>query len=257
MDRGWARKSVFFHNLILRKYGARFDVVKKGCLVTQSMRFDAENRTLRNEFEPYRDYARYRTFELVVDEIRARFSKEQLANLCVAEAGVYLGDFAWILNRRFPESKLYLYDTFEGFDESDMKDEIKNLYISKSAMKGYHTVFKNKNISPEDKIRMVKGKMTYLDQCIFRKGYFPDSAKEEQNNEWVFVSLDMDLYTPILAGIRFFWPNLVGGGYMFIHDYNNTDFSGVRQALNKVEAEFGTIKKVPISDHGGTVILCK
>ena len=34
----------------------------------------------------------------------------------LAELGTYRGDFAWQLNDRFPDRKLYLFDTFEGFD---------------------------------------------------------------------------------------------------------------------------------------------
>ncbi len=42
---------------------------------------------------------------------------------CIAELGTYKGDFAWQLNARFPEKTLYLFDTFEGFDERDITTE--------------------------------------------------------------------------------------------------------------------------------------
>ena len=32
----------------------------------------------------------------------------------VAEAGVYQGEFASLMNKYFPDRKLYLFDTFEG-----------------------------------------------------------------------------------------------------------------------------------------------
>lgn len=41
----------------------------------------------------------------------------------LAELGVYRGDFAAALNRRFPERTLYLFDTFAGFDARDIADE--------------------------------------------------------------------------------------------------------------------------------------
>ena len=43
-----------------------------------------------------------------------------------AELGVYRGDFAKEINRVFPERKLYLFDTFEGFPENALQDEEKN-----------------------------------------------------------------------------------------------------------------------------------
>ena len=39
----------------------------------------------------------------------------------VAEGGVFQGDFARHINRCFPKSKLYLFDTFSGFDKKDIK----------------------------------------------------------------------------------------------------------------------------------------
>lgn len=38
-------------------------------------------------------------------------------NGCVAEAGVFQGNFAKVINANFPDRKLYLFDTFEGFDK--------------------------------------------------------------------------------------------------------------------------------------------
>lgn len=35
---------------------------------------------------------------------------------CVAEVGVFQGEFASVINKNFPDRKLYLFDTFEGFD---------------------------------------------------------------------------------------------------------------------------------------------
>lgn len=45
----------------------------------------------------------------------------------VAELGVYQGEFAAEINRIFPNRYIYLFDTFEGFDERDI--EIENKYI--------------------------------------------------------------------------------------------------------------------------------
>ena len=39
---------------------------------------------------------------------------------CVAEGGVFQGEFAKEINRVFPESTLYLFDTFTGFDARDV-----------------------------------------------------------------------------------------------------------------------------------------
>ncbi len=41
----------------------------------------------------------------------------------VAEAGVFQGDFARIINKSYPNRTLYLFDTFEGFSEKDIEYE--------------------------------------------------------------------------------------------------------------------------------------
>lgn len=38
----------------------------------------------------------------------------------VAEAGVYQGNFSAVINKCFPTRKLYLFDTFEGFDSKEI-----------------------------------------------------------------------------------------------------------------------------------------
>jgi O-methyltransferase len=41
----------------------------------------------------------------------------------VAELGVFEGEFAKHINKQFPERKLYLFDTFDGFSDEDIKKE--------------------------------------------------------------------------------------------------------------------------------------
>jgi len=47
---------------------------------------------------------------------------------CVAECGVFQGEFALEINRVFPDKKLYLFDTFSGFDKRDVVIEHKRGY---------------------------------------------------------------------------------------------------------------------------------
>ena len=252
------RKSVFLHNLLLKRYKARFDVVLEERVITKEMAYDTiDNRSLRKKFSEYEDYTRYRTFELVANEIRDAYSPEELKSFCVAEAGVYKGDFAWIINEKFPECDLFLYDTFEGFDKNDLLDEINHSFTEERNIKGYRDYYGNPGESSEQRIAAVKSKLKYKDKCHIRKGYFPNSADQEKEKRWIFVSLDMDLYQPMKAGLFYFWPNMVEGGVIFVHDYNNKDFDGIKKAVSEVEKEFGKIYKVPISDQGGTLVLCK
>jgi len=71
------------------------------------------------------DFVRLSCLELAADEIYA-------CNISgsVAELGVYKGDFAVDINLVFPDKKLYLFDTFEGFNSKDKDTELKKSYSS-------------------------------------------------------------------------------------------------------------------------------
>ena len=75
--------------------------------------------------ENYFDYVRLATLELISHEIRKKNLKGN-----VAELGVYKGKFARYINLYFKERKLYLFDTFKGFDERDIDTERKKGFSS-------------------------------------------------------------------------------------------------------------------------------
>ncbi len=139
-----AQKSASLHNLLLKRYKLRMKVLLEGRLITQEMAYDAidDSSSLR-EFDKYEGYTRYRTFELVADEIRKKFSPEELSCFCIAEAGVFKGDFAWIINEKFPECEMFLYDTFEGFDENDLIDEANHSFSGEGKIKRLNGYFGN------------------------------------------------------------------------------------------------------------------
>ena len=136
----------------------------------------------------------------------------------VAEAGVYKGNTAKYINYIFPDRKLYLFDTFEGFSIDEQKnDDLRGLHNEKLN-------FSDTNVD------VVMSKMSFRNNCIVRKGRFPESAKGI-NEKFAFVRLDMDLYDPIMAGLEFFYPKMTKGGYISIHDCRSNNFDGARTAV--------------------------
>jgi len=175
---------------------------------------------------------------------------------CVAECGVYLGDSAKLINLFFPDRRLYLFDTFEGFTQKDLNYE-RGLNNSEFL----NGIFNNDSCfnigGPEYAIELVKRKMTYPENVVIKKGYFPDSAVDvDAGEKFCFVNLDMDLYLPILNGLRFFWDKVVSGGSIAVHDYFRADLPGVRDAIRDFEAEKGIkLAKTPIGDRCSMLIL--
>lgn len=192
----------------------------------------------RNIDRNYFDYIRLSTLELVSSEI----TKKNLVG-SVAELGVYKGKFARFINLYFPNRTLYLFDTFEGFDERDVKKEQQEKFS------------KGDQDFSDTSIERVMKLMPHPKQCKAVKGFFPESAKGI-DDRFVFVSLDADLYEPIYHGLQFFYPKLENGGYIFVHDFNNDGYKGARQAVEQF-CEEQHISFVPISDAGGTAVIAK
>ncbi len=186
----------------------------------------------------YFDYIRLSTLELVSNEIN---SKGLGGN--VAELGVYQGKFARYINKYFPDRLFYLFDTFEGFDDRDIAKEKKD-NLSTGAQN-----FSNTSVAA------VLQQMPFPAKCQPVKGFFPESANGIEDS-FVFVSLDADLYEPIYSGLSFFYPKLVKGGYIFIHDFNNDAYKGARKAVEQFCKE-QEIAFVPIPDSGGSAVIAK
>lgn len=169
--------------------------------------------------------------------IKELIDEDNIQGEC-AELGVYQGDFAKEINRIFCDRKLYLFDTFEGFAESDCISEMSKGYASCNK-KGY---FSNTSES------IVMEKMKYKENVKICKGFFPHSIKGIEE-EWCFVSLDADLYEPTLAGLEYFYPRMKYGGVILVHDYFSKAFHGVRDAVKY----YCTKNKVIYSPIGDTL----
>ena len=100
--------------------------------------------------------------------------------------------------------------------------------------------------------------MPYPDKCKICKGFFPDTTRDLKETKFAFVSIDVDFEQSIYEGLKFFYPRLNDGGMIFVHDYNNRYLEGVKVAVHRYENEIGIkLKKVPLADEGGTVIVVK
>jgi O-methyltransferase len=159
----------------------------------------------------------------------------------IAEIGVYKGSSAKLFCTIFPEKKIYLFDTFEGFDNRDLLNE--KAYTHKKHFKD----------------TSVEGVKRYLnsEKAIFCKGYFPQTAINiEDTARFCLIHLDADLYNPTFEGLNFFYNKVNSGGLIIIHDYYSSLWPGVKNAVD----EFFIDKPehpVVIPDKSGTAIIVK
>ncbi len=181
----------------------------------------------------------------------ARLCRQMNMSGSVAEAGVHRGDFAKFINIYFSDRKLYLFDTFEGFDEEDLKIE-KSLGMS-GFIEGLFC--DNKELFSNTGIELVQEKMMNTENVIIKQGIFPDTAVDI-TDVFCFVNLDMDLYMPTLNGLKFFWNRMVIGGCILVHDYFHEQLPGVKKAIDDFEQEIGIkLNRVPIGDGCSIAII--
>lgn len=183
------------------------------------------------------DFVRRQAFRLAAERIR----EHSIAG-AIAELGVYQGEQAALLNRLFPDRQLHLFDTFEGFSCKDITGEPG----FSSASTGD---FSNTSVD------LVLSRMADRSKVIIHQGFFPESAVGVED-EFSFVSLDVDLHDPTASGLRWFYPRLSKGGYIFVHDYNNRRYMGVRRAVEDFVKETGACA-VPLPDYAGSIIITK
>ena len=206
-----------------------------------------QNRLVGNSSfsgEYYHEYIRYRTFELVAEELK----KLDDQNWNVAELGVFKGAFSRMINMKFKNKYLYMFDTFEGFDSQEGVREMQEGNCDEK----FIDYFSNNNVD------MVIKSMPYRDKCIVKKGLFPETAQGLEEQRYGFVSLDVDFGDSTLLGMEYFYPRLIENGYIFVHDYNHISLQGVKKAINKYEEKYNIkLKKVPLCDSNGTLIIIK
>ncbi|GAB6391642.1 MAG: class I SAM-dependent methyltransferase [Treponematales bacterium] len=186
-----------------------------------------------------RDYVRYSSLELAAREI---YANRVPGN--AAELGVFQGDFARCINEVFPDRRLYLFDTFEGFAGGDLETERKKgLYVPEAGT------------FADTSVELVLKRMPHRENCVIHQGYFPETARG-LDDRFAFVSLDADLSEPIYQGLCWFYPRLEKGGYIFVHDFNHALWTGAKAGVKRFAAEYG-VSYFPLSDGAGSAVFIK
>ena len=177
--------------------------------------------------------------ENLAREINRHLKGDIAEHACVAEAGVYKGAFAAVINRVFPERKLYLFDTFEGFSQQDIEQEMRmEKAVNPLSQQSYFSE------TAED---IVMRKMVHPQNVVIKKGYVPNTF-EGIEEEFCFVNLDMDLYKPTIEALEWFWPRMVKGGGILVHDfYNDYSFPNLKRAVMEF-ADKEQARYFPIGD---------
>lgn len=179
------------------------------------------------------DPIRYGTLLLSFGQI----SKDGIAG-SLAECGVYKGTLSKFIHKMLPERKLFLFDTFDGFDRRDSES---------------HNDERFRDTSEQSVLRY----MGNADNVIVRKGYFPETAVGLEKERFAFIMIDFDKYSPTLAALKVFYPLVNPGGFIFIHDYSSPESDwACSRALDEFLSDKPE-KPILIPDAWGTALLRK
>jgi hypothetical protein len=159
-----------------------------------------------------------------------------------AELGVWRGNTAAVLAyfALAGQRTVYLFDTFEGFDQQDLKGvdvDVKPHFDNTS-------------------IQMVRETIgPCWEVCRVAAGHFPDSIEpEHESRKYAVVSLDCDLYEPMKAGLEFFYPRMHRGALLLLHDYSSPHWAGARQAIDEFCAATGEFP-ILLPDKSGSALI--
>jgi O-methyltransferase len=159
----------------------------------------------------------------------------------IAELGVYKGNTAFLLAElaRFFNTTAYLLDTYEGFPDEDLVGEgDQSNDFSDTKLESVRSLVGEKNVS-------------------FIKGRFPGTATAIPDAErFCLVNIDCDLYAPFSAALQYFYPRLLPGGFLIMHDYSSLYWPLVEKAVDEFFADKPE-RPILIPDKSGTAVVRK
>ncbi len=189
-----------------------------------------------------RDVNRVVLANLMLDAVRSCAEGDYL------EIGTYQGNFARMIWPRMVEgTRLYCFDTFEGFHSSDVSIEKQKTDVDVRV--GHYAD------TTVEQVRRTICAGDDDDRLVVVRGRFPSSFKGCEHLRLRFVHLDADLYEPTAAGLKILWPRIVSGGVMIVHDYNAL-YPGVKKAVDEF-FEQRSAMPVPYCDKSGSVVIFK
>jgi len=212
---------------------------KKPGLWVASLKSGLVSKSVRSLYRSYPDKDRFMLFWLQLN----RLEHEGIAG-AIAELGVYRGQTAALLRQLAPDRPLHLFDTFSGFRSEDLKGE--------SGEAGTYTTANFADTS----LSFVKNKLGDQPGIHYHAGNFSEVIAHLTNTiEFALVSIDVDLEKPTAEGLAWFYPRLVKGGVLVVHDYN-PKWPGLMQAVDDF---LKTIPENPVlmTDRDSSLVIVK
>jgi O-methyltransferase len=156
-----------------------------------------------------------------------------------AECGAYRGATALLLchawrsrHRAFDGTGLHLIDSFSGTSASTPHDYIPTREGGETRMRPFFPPGKT-DVTAD----LVRGFFRQFPGSRIHEGWIPRVFDALPAGAWAYVHLDLTLYEPTLAALRWFHPKLSRGGVILCD--GSVFCPGVQKALDEFSAESG------------------
>ena len=149
--------------------------------------------------------------------------------LDVVECGCFHGHSTYMLGTLLLangfRARLSVFDSFDGlsaFTERDVSATINTAEAIDRTRAHYRGSYEH--------VASLVAPFGFID---LYPGWIPDRFPEVADRTFSFVSIDVDLYQPILDSLAFLYPRVCDGGLIYLDDYGYNAFPGARLAVDE------------------------
>jgi Macrocin-O-methyltransferase (TylF) len=151
-------------------------------------------------------------------------SNVRLLGLPAAEVGTYRGGSAFFIASAFGRlsrvpTPIEAIDTFKGHPNNDPSSADHPIHVA-----GHFS---------DTSFTEVCEYLARFPNLTLRRGRFAEVAPQLPHQRYGFVHVDIDLYKPTTAALKYFGPRLAVGGVIVLDDYGADKCPGVRKAADE------------------------
>lgn len=191
---------------------------------------------------------RYYVLHQLVQQSVARFPFSD-----VVECGCWHGHstllIANLMRVQAGARTLHVFDSFKGLSEFKAQDrsDTFNTTEKRNAERMHFA-------SDINKLRQLVDPFGFVD---LHQGWIPEVFEGVSIDSLSFAMIDVDLYEPTLASLRFAYPLLREGGAVFFDDYGYRNFPGAKTAVDEFLSGLETPPRLFIENPMGSAFLVK
>lgn len=140
---------------------------------------------------------------------------------CGVNTGIYSLAVCNYIDFNSTGKDFFLFDTFEGIPEEQMSEREREDRLRENEEfyeDSYETT--RRNFEPFPRARLVRGKV-------------PDTLDSVDIEDVCYLSIDMNIASPEVAAIEYFWDKLVRGAPILLDDYGWLHYSLQKEEMDK------------------------